>query len=186
MAELVAILRTIEGMPAGAVELIARAVWRSVPGHPTPRKLWGRAARIAEALLMWVRAAEGLPADDPRTLALAHIAALAPEGEGLGYSALVLLGVDALRAEGLPLYSSRRSQKRGALEIMGDVLYCVWRKPDPRSRDLRRSAGSLAAVYWKAKKAKGAELLRLASNAATNERAFIWIPARPAPRGRNF
>jgi hypothetical protein len=191
--QLVAILREIEGIPPRAVHAMAQVVWRSVPSHPQARTLWTRASRALEPLLTWLRVAEGSPADDHRVVAVGQLAVLASEVEGLGYAALVVLGVDALRAEGLPLRSSRRSMQRGAFEIMADVLYWVWRKPDPRARDLRRTAGSLGSVYWKAKKARGAEWLfeRATLESAPIERGasrrtFVWIPSRPLPsRGRN-
>jgi hypothetical protein len=119
-------------------------------------------------------------------LTVGQLAEFAKEGDGLGYAMLIMLGVDALRAEGLPLRSSRRSRRPGALEVMVDVLYWVWRKPDPRARGLRRTAESLGPVYWKAKRAKNVAGLAMLANEA-NERAFIWIPVRPTPvRGRNL
>jgi hypothetical protein len=186
--QLVAILREIEGMPTGAVPVMTQIVWCSVPDHRHPRMLWARTWRALESLRTWLRLAEDSPDDDPRVVAISQLAMMASEAEGLGYAALVMFGVDALRAEGLPLRSSRRSRRRGALEIMADVLYWVWRKPDPRARELRRSAESLGSAYWKAKKANDTE--RLADRAtrgsvpigrAANERAFIWIPSRPPP-----
>jgi len=187
--QLVAILREIEGMPTGAVHVIAQIVWRSVPDHRHPRTLWARTSRALESLRAWLRLAEGSPDEDPRVVAISQLAAMASEAEGLGYATLVMLGVDALRAEGLALRSSRRSRRRGALEIMADVLYWVWRKPDPRAGELRRTAESLGPAYWKAKKAKRVDRAKPGSMSIerdATERPFIWIPGRPPlARGRN-
>ena len=187
--QLVAILGAIEGIPAGTADALAQIVWRSVSDHPLARRLWSRASRAIEPLATWLRMVEGSPSDDVRVVSIGQLVASAADSEGMGYAALVVLGVDALRAEGLPLRSSRRSGRRGALEIMADVLYWVWRKPDPRARELRRTAESLGPVYWKAKQAKRAARATMGSTRierGPNERSFIWIPARPPlARGRN-
>lgn len=181
--QLAAILRDIEGMPPRAVEAIVGAVWASVPNHPTAKKVWGQAYRALGGLVTWLTRAEGVAVDDPRIVAIGQLAAAAPQREGLGYAALVVLGVDALRVEGLPLRSSRRSRKRGALEIMADVLYWVWRKPDGRARELVRDPASLASLYWRAKKTMGrAGSVEIAN--ATNDRRFIWLPGRGSPKKR--
>jgi len=72
---------------------------------------------------------------------------------------------------------------------MADVLYWVWRKPDPRAGELRRTAESLGPAYWKAKKAKRVDRAKPGSMSIerdATERPFIWIPGRPPlARGRN-
>jgi hypothetical protein len=188
--ELLAILRDIEGMPPGAVLAITQNVWICVPGHPQVRRLWARVSRALEPLQVWLQIAERMPIEDPRNLAVVKLLASASGTDGLGYGTLIMLAVDALRAEGLPLRSSQRMRKRGALEIVADVLYWVWRKPDVRAHELRRNPASIGAVYWKYKNRKvapssrlpnRASLLRLAASESRGgelKRGSIWIPSR--------
>ncbi len=184
---LVAILREIDGLPPGCLDAMAEAVWCSVPRHPKAAVLWARASRAVSSLDVWLRVAEGLPGNDLVVLALQQIAVLASKRqEGGGYSTLVRLGVDVLRAGGLRLRSSRSSVQRGAFDVMADVLYWVWRKPDPRARGLTRDGGSLGSVYWRARRANPAPARVAAIEHRPPALSFIWIPARPPPRGRNL
>jgi hypothetical protein len=179
--QLLAILRDIEGMPAGAVPAIGQNVWSCAPAHPQARILWARASRALEPLHTWLDVAEELPIEDDRIRALGKLLASASGSEGQGYSVLIMFAVDALRAEGLPLRSSRRAPERGALEIMADVLYWVWRRPDVRARDLRRDPSSIGAVYWKTKKNSASPSTNEVvpwSDAPKDNPGFIWIPVR--------
>lgn len=218
---LVAIVRRVDGVSASAAIAIAQAVWVCVPRHPQGRAVWSRAAESVKALRDWLVFAEPETATGDlltaiETIASAHEQQSANEapsvkgedrpparrmrakarGTAPAYAALVTMGVDVLRGEGVPVQSARSA--RGALEIMADVLYWVWRKPDARAHDLHRTTSSVGAVYWRTKKVQregrlvlpdSDHLLALAKareTESTKRESVIWIPDRPvAMRGRN-
>ncbi|HKQ72055.1 MAG TPA: hypothetical protein VJT73_22070 [Polyangiaceae bacterium] len=221
---LVAIVERVEGVSPRAATAIAQAVWMCAPRHPHGRVVWSRAAEAVKALREWlvyvepeaatedlmgaveaiVNARERLdsmpllPANDKGGTRSGR--ARSPDRTPLpSYAALVKMGVDVLRSEGVPLRSTRKRAGRGAFELLAEVLYWVWRKPDVRARELHRNAGSIGAVYWRAKKLERGgtlalpdsdHLLALAKTHETDgesaERSVIWIPGRPpTTRGRN-
>ena len=218
---LVALVRRAEGVSAEAGGAIAQAVWVCAPRHPLGRAAWSRAAEGVKALRDWLVFVEPETASGDllaaiETITREHERQNADEassthkhdgpptarkrvkahGTAPAYARLVAMGVDVLRSDGVSVQSTRAA--RGALEIMADVLYWVWRKPDARARDLHRTASAVGAVYWRTKKAERegrlvlpdpARLVALAKARETDgakRESFIWIPGRPpAVRGRN-